>query len=255
MISCASASDKCQIPRNGSNSRYRFDDIGMAAFSVFFMQSPSFLDHQQRFHEAQNRNACQSLFGMNRIPTDNHIRHTLDGSDCQHLYPAFDHAVEQLQQNQGYDNFIHLSGRILIALDAWQFHFSRKIRCPQCSTRTKRGKTDYFHNVLCATLAADGHSCVVPLCPEFVRPQDGSDKQDCELNAGKRWLRKNLQRYRPMRPIYLADDLFAHQPFCQELLELGGEFLFTAKPSSDPTLYDCLDGLQLKRKITHPKRA
>ena len=242
-------------PRNGSNTRYRFDDIGMAAFSVFFMQSPSFLDHQQRFHEAHNRNACQSLFGINRIPTDNHIRHTLDGSDCEQLYPAFDHAVEQLQQNQGLDDFLRLNGRTLIALDGSQFHFSRKIQCPQCSTRTKGDKVDYFHNVLCATLVADGHNRVVPLRPEFIRPQDGSEKQDCELNAGKRWIRKNLQRYQPLRPIYLADDLFAHQPFCQELLELGGDFLFTAKPSSHTTLYDYLDGLELQRKVTRPKRA
>ena len=83
---------------NGSNTRYRFDDIGMAVFSVFLMQSPSFLDHQQRFHEA-------------------HIRHTLDGCDYQQLDPAFDHAVEQLNQNQGLNDFRRLDGRILIALD------------------------------------------------------------------------------------------------------------------------------------------
>ena len=104
--------------------------------------------------------------------------------------------------------------------------------------------------MLCATLVTDGHNRVVPLRPEFISPQDGSDKQNCELNAGKRWLRQNMQRYQHLRPIYLADDLFAHQPFCQERLALGGDFLFTAKQSSLPTLYDYLSGLQLKRKFT-----
>ncbi len=242
-------------PRNGTNTRYRFDDIGMAAFSVFFMQSPSFLHHQQRFHEAQNRNACQSLFGMNRIPTDNHIRHTLDGSDCKQLYPVFDHAIEYLHHNQGLKDFHRLNGRILIALDGSQFHHSQKIQCPQCSTRKRKHGTEYSHHVLCATVVADGHNRVLPLRPEFILPQDGSDKQDCELNAAKRWIRQNLRRYQHLRPVYLADDLFSHQPFCEELMELGGDFLFTAKPSSHQTLYDYLDGLELKRKLTRPKRA
>ena len=150
-------------PRSGSNIRYRFDDIGMATYSVFFMQSPSFLDHQQRFHEAHNRNACQSVFGMSTIPTDNHIRHTLDGCDCKQLYPAFDHALEQLQHNQGLEDFLRLDGRILIALDGSLFHRSKKIQCPQCSSRNQKSGTDYYHRVLCATLVADGHHRVVPL--------------------------------------------------------------------------------------------
>ena len=33
-----------------------------------------------------------------------------------------------------------------------------------------------------------GHAQVVPLRPEFITPQDGQVKQDCEINAAKRWL-------------------------------------------------------------------
>jgi hypothetical protein len=29
---------------------------------------------------------------------------------------------------------------------------------------------------------------VIPLVPEFITPQDGSEKQDYELAASKRWL-------------------------------------------------------------------
>jgi hypothetical protein len=32
--------------RRGENSSYTMSDIGMGAFGVFFMQSPSFLAHQ-----------------------------------------------------------------------------------------------------------------------------------------------------------------------------------------------------------------
>ncbi|MFW6312888.1 MAG: ISNCY family transposase, partial [Spirochaetota bacterium] len=34
-------------PRTGSNTRYTMRDAALAAFSVFFTQSPSFLAHQR----------------------------------------------------------------------------------------------------------------------------------------------------------------------------------------------------------------
>jgi hypothetical protein len=61
------------------------------------------------------------------------------------------------------------------------------VRCPHCSTRRRPGQpTEFFHTVLCATLVAPGHSQVVPLAPEFVTPQDGHAKQDCESRAARR---------------------------------------------------------------------
>ena len=35
----------------GNNTRYRIADAAAAAFSVFFMQSPSFLAHQRDMHQ------------------------------------------------------------------------------------------------------------------------------------------------------------------------------------------------------------
>ena len=64
--------------RTGTNVRYSMADIGMGAFSLFFVQSPSFLDFQRRLEAGHGRSNCQTLFGMSRIPTDNHIRAMLD---------------------------------------------------------------------------------------------------------------------------------------------------------------------------------
>ena len=46
----------------------------------------------------------------------------------------------------------------------------------------------YSHTALTPVLVKPGLDKVIPLAPEFVRPQDGVAKQDCELNAAKRWL-------------------------------------------------------------------
>src|SRR3954463_1185618 len=55
---CAGLEDK----RLGQACRYTMAD--MAAFSVFFMQSRSFLGHQRALAEGHGRSNCQTLLGM-----------------------------------------------------------------------------------------------------------------------------------------------------------------------------------------------
>jgi hypothetical protein len=90
--------------------------------------------------------------------------------------------------------------------------------------------------MLAATIVAPGHSRAIPLEPEFVVPQDGHDKQDCESRAVRRWLAAHGPRYVRLRPVYLGDDLFSRQRICQVVLETGGHFLFVCKPESHPAI-------------------
>src|ERR1700679_1564729 len=53
---------------------YSMADIGLSAFSLFFMQSESFLSYQRRLEKGHGTSNCHSLFGMNKIPTDTYIR-------------------------------------------------------------------------------------------------------------------------------------------------------------------------------------
>jgi hypothetical protein len=61
--------------------------------------------------------------------------------------------------------------------------------------------------MLGASLVAAGHDKVIPLEPEFIAPQDGAAKQDCENAAAKRWLAAHGQQYARLNPIYPGDDL------------------------------------------------
>jgi hypothetical protein len=238
--------------RRGLNVSYGLGEIGMAAFSVFHMQSPSFLAHQRRFEEGFGRSNCESLYGISKIPSDNHIRDMLDGALPALLHPVFDEAVDQLERTPGgLDVFRRLDGRVLIALDGTQYHCSRTIRCRNCSTRL-RGKgetaeTEYYHAMLGATLVSPGHDKVVPLPPEFMVPQDGADKQDCENQAARRWLAAHGARYARLRPVYLGDDLFSRQPLCEAVRAQDASFIFVCKPSSHPLIEEYITGIDLPR--------
>jgi hypothetical protein len=86
-----------------------------------------------------------------------------------------------------------------------------------------------------SALVAPGEPRVVGLPPEFVTPQDGHEKQDCERAAAIRWVEKWGAHYAPWGITLLGDDLYANQPFCEKILAAGFDFLLTCKSSSHPT--------------------
>jgi hypothetical protein len=52
-------------PRKTSNAtRYSIKDRILEAFSVFFMQCESFLEHQRQMNSRQGKNNAQTLFGV-----------------------------------------------------------------------------------------------------------------------------------------------------------------------------------------------
>ena len=89
-------------PRTGDNPSYAMADIGLGAFSVFYTQSPSFLTHQQSRQKAKGQSNAQSLFHLKKIPSNNHLRQTLDPVPPEQLFPAYDAVFESLRQAGGH---------------------------------------------------------------------------------------------------------------------------------------------------------
>jgi hypothetical protein len=233
---CAGLPDRRKGPRR--DGEYTMADIGLSAFAVFFMGSPSFLGHQRALAEGHGRSNCQTLFGMTAIPTDAYIRQMLDGAPPGAFDPLFFQAA-------GTDGvlapFQRLNGRVLIALDGTECFCSRKIHCPRCSTRKRSdGGTEYFHSFLGASIV------------------HGAEKQDCERNAAKRWLARHGPAVHQLRPVFLGDDLFACQPIAAAVQQQGGNFIFTCKPASHQTITEYLTGAELEEyrqsTVTRGKR-
>ena len=238
---CAGLPDRRKGP---GGDVYPMADIGLSAFALFFMGSPSFLAHQRALEEGHGRSNCQTLFGMAAIPTDAYIRLMLDGAPTAAFDPLFFKTIE----TEGVlAPFQRLGGRVLIALDGTEHFCSRKIHCPRCSTRKRAdGGTEYFHAFLGATIVAPGHQQVLPLPPEFIAPQDGAEKQDCERNAAKRWLQRHGPAVTAHRAVFLGDDLFACQPIAAAIQQAGGNFILTCKPASHKTIAEYIHGAELE---------
>lgn len=84
--------------RTGKNSRYGMEDAALSAFSVFFTQSPSFLAYQRTMEQTKGRSNAQSLFGVHKIPSDNHIRDLLDPVKPKELFPVFETILQAIEE-------------------------------------------------------------------------------------------------------------------------------------------------------------
>jgi hypothetical protein len=124
-----------------------------------------------------------------------------------------------------------------MAIDGTEYFSSQQIHCENCSHRTLRNEQiQYFHAVLTPVIVAPGHEHVIALEPEFIVPQDGHDKQDCETQAGKRWLEHQGPFYAQQGVTLLGDDLFSRQPTCQAMLDQHFHFILVCKPDSHEML-------------------
>lgn len=232
-------------PRKGKNTIYTMVDAALSAFSVFFMQSPSFLEHQRSLEQTQGNNNARTLFGVHEIPSDNQIRTLLDATEPCAVDPMFSFLFNALEQAGVVDTYRSVGDALLLAFDGTEYFSSKAIHCAGCSTRRHaNGETTYYHAALTPVLVKPGCDKVIALAPEFVRPQDGAEKQDCEINAAKRWLAKHGEACRRLKAIVLGDDLYCHEPFCRELLALGLGLILVCKPDSHPIVYEWLDHLQ-----------
>lgn len=238
--------------RTGKNIQYEVMDAASGAFSVFFTQCPSFLSHQILMRQKYSLSNAKTMFGMKDIPSDNQIRNLLDEASPKLLTSVFDDCFTAMNRSGRLDGYRVKVGKnandFLLALDGTQYFFSDAISCDSCSTKIKDGETYYAHSMVTPTIVAPGSNRVLSLAPAFITPQDGDSKQDCELKASKRWLAANAAALAPLGITALGDDLYAHEPFCRNLLQAGFNFILVCKPDSHKTVYEWMKGIT-KQKV------
>lgn len=239
-----------------NNMKYTVADGVLSAFAVFFMQSSSFLAHQRLLQSKKGRNNARSLFQVQEIPSDAQIRNLIDPLAHTAFKEDFWYILDEMRSQQQLLRFRNDLQTYALALDGVNFFSSEKISCAKCLTRTDRTGTEHFyHSAITPVFVKPGQAQVFPLPPEFITPQDGQEKQDCERNAAKRWLGQYHGHFSAHSITYLGDDLYANQPLCQLIAETYQQFfIFICKPESHEGLYQWLDFLEKNNSlqtITH----
>lgn len=239
--------------RTGNNKQYEMMDAAASAFSVFFTQCPSFLEYQKLMEKRYGLSNARTLFGIKDIPTDNHIRELLDSVSPDSLVPVFDVCFDALSKSHDLDMFRVPLGKenndMLIALDGTEYFSSETIHCDNCSVRKRDGQTRSAHSMVTPTVVMPGKNTVVSLPPEFIMPQDGREKQDCEQNAAKRWIEKHGGKYSCSNATILGDDLYCHEPMARLFLNKGFNFILVCKQESHKTVYEWINGILKEKRV------
>ena len=236
--------------RTGKNTQYEVSDAALSAFAVFFLQNPSFLAQQINLQKNKGKNNLQTLFGSYSNPSDNQIRNLLDVVFPEELYSIFSFIFNKLAEIGYFDRFTVLDNSLLIALDGVQYFASEKIHCDCCSCQEfSNGKICYSHKMITPVIVSPKQTQVIPLAPEFIKPQDGHAKQDCELAAATRWLAREGQNLATHNITILGDDLFSHQPYCEKIKAQNMHFILVCKQDSHATLYDWLADFERENQV------
>ena len=234
-----------------NNMKYTIADGALAAFSVFFMQSSSFLAHQRLLQGKKGSNNARSLFQVEKIPSDPQIRNLVDPLTNAAFGEDFWFVLDELKAQERLLQFQNELQTYAIALDGVTFFSSEKVSCAKCLKREDRSGTEHFyHSAITPVFVKPQQKQVLPLPPEFITPQDGSEKQDCERVAAKRWLAQHHGHFTAHSVTYLGDDLYANQPLCQLIGETYDQFfIFVCKPESHAGLYEWLDFLEKNNSL------
>ncbi len=230
-----------QIDDNRQQAKvdYGMHDCVMSAFAMMYMQDPSILAFQNRIQDRIQRNNLNTIFGVHNIPKDNQLRNVLDALPIESLSPIFADFLGDLQRGKHLNQYQLLGGKYLIPIDGSEYFSSEKIHCPHCLyKKPKKGNTRYYHQILQATIVHPDKRHVLPLAPEPIQNTDGTNKQDCEINAAKRLIAK-IRTTHPKLPIIIGGDgLYSKQPFIDELKTANMSYILVAKPSDHKIIFE-----------------
>lgn len=149
--------------------------VALGAFSAFFTQSPSFFEFERWMKQHRSRHNTTTLFGVEEIPTDNHIHSVLDGVPADRFYSVFDAVFAEVDAPGDLEGFRSVGRDLLVTIDGTECHRSEKVHCEHCRVSTHtNGAVSYSHALLAAALVAPGRREVIALSTEFIRRSDGN---------------------------------------------------------------------------------
>jgi len=231
--------------RQSQKVNYSMPDCVLSAFACMYLQSPSLLSFQREMEGRMSQNNLKNLFGVTSIPKETCLRETLDRLPWDSFRPLFKDYLRRLRRGKHLELYRVLGKYYYTPMDGTTFFSSRKIRCKKClEYHINELEPNCRHQALQAVIVCPGIKQVLPLMPEAILNEDGSNKQDCEINAAKR-LVGHLQEDYPQLPfLFGGDGLYSKQPFIKQILDSGGHYLFVAKPKDHQFLFQWVEEIE-----------
>lgn len=211
----------------------------MSSFAVFALKSPSLLQFENQFKEEKIKlHNLNSLFKIDRVPSDTHLRDVLETVEYIQYRPIFQRLFSYIQRSKTLEQFefMKINGQsyYLLATDGSGYFRSEKLVCDCCMVEEHFDENNkmtlkFGHNILAGSIVHPDLKQVIPMCPEPIMRLDGSSKNDSEQTAFRRFLADFKREHPKLKIIFLLDALYANGPIIKLLREYGYEFLIAVK--------------------------
>src|SRR5438270_500842 len=226
-------------------------DALMSAFALFSLKAPSLL----AFDKERAEGNLHTIYGIERVPCDTHMREILDPVSPKVLRPVFKSLFRQLQRGKALEAMAFLDGHYLLALDGTGYFSSTTIHCASCLHKVHRnGSITYAHQMLGAAIIHPDQRAVIPLMPEPITNRDGTDKNDCERNAAKRFVAKLRQDHPHLKFIVTEDSLSSNAPHIETLHEHGLHYILGVKEGDHAHLFTQVQAAEHAGRVTYYER-
>jgi len=226
-------------------------DALMSAFAMFSLKSPSLL----AFDQERTAGNLQRVYGMKRVPCDTAMREILDPVKPQYLRPLFKDIFCALQRGKALEEMVFVERHYLLALDGTGYFASQQIHCESCLEQHHRnGTITYSHQMLGAALIHPDRREVIPLMPEPIVKQDGTEKNDCERGAAKRWIVKLRQDHPHLKLIVTEDSLSSNAPHIQVLHDHNVHYILGVKEGDHAHLFEQVAAAEQAGRVTYYDR-
>ena len=226
-------------------------DALMSAFAMFSLKSPSLL----AFDKERAEGNLGTIYGIEHVPCDTQMREILDPVSPASLRPLFKSVFRQLQRGKALEPMVFFDGCYLLALDGTGYFSSKTVHCASCLHKVHRnGSITYYHQMLGAAILHPDVREVIPLMPEPIVKQDGTDKNDCERNAAKRFIAKLRQDHPHLKFIVTEDSLSSNAPHIETLQDHGLHYILGVKEGDHAFLFDQVQAAEQAGHITYYER-
>ena len=224
------------LDNRGANCTISLGDALMSGLAVFQLKHPSLLAFdKQRQKEPQN---LHSMFGITNIPCDSQMRTILDPLSLSSLRAPFRTVFRHLQRGKDFEKMAYIDNHYLLSGDGTGFYSSGKVSSPYCmSKKSRNGQTLYYQQMYAASFVRPDCKVVIPVFPEMITKQDGTNKNDCERNAARRFYTRFRNEHPHLKVIVVEDALASNAPHIQDLQNLNLRYILGAKPGDHAALF------------------
>ncbi len=242
--------DFAKVPdHRAANASIPLADALMSGFAMFSLKDPSLLAFDER--RLERPESLHGVFGVGVIPSDTQMRTILDEVAPTHLRRAFRSVFHQLQRGKVLPKLTCLGGHLLLAIDGTGIHSSENIGADYCLTKERRdGTIEYHLQMVAGAFVSPDCKEVFVLCPELIRRQDGSNKNDCERNAVRRYFVDFRREHPHLKVIVTEDGLSANAPHIKDLMAHDLRYILSAKPGDHAYMFNHIDTAAERGDVT-----